>query len=121
MSTPIWSEIELNLVQKLFFAGNWNNMPNFSLQELLVDFKQCAKLGYILSLSMQTALEAFKDVDPSSMGTNPEEMMEAVNRIIANWIEKSPEKANQIAHDLVLVVQEFENLQRKWMRGKESH
>jgi len=61
---------------------------------------------------MQSSIVALKDIDINEMETDPAKMMEAFNRIVANWIDRNPDKATQIAQNLVLFVQDFEDLQR---------
>jgi hypothetical protein len=58
-----------------------------------------------------SAIGAFKDINVEEMGSDPEAAMNYFNKVIADWIENNPDKADEIANETVAAIREYEMLQ----------
>jgi len=59
-----------------------------------------------------TAIGALKDMDIEALGENsdPKALEDMFNNAIDNWVDRNPEKAAEIAVEIVAVVKEYEGL-----------
>lgn len=78
----------------------------WSYDEFMVDYSERGQLGYFMNMVIAGAVGALKDMDPETMSSNPEEMMNQWNSTIDNWIARNPEKAAEIAKEIVAFVKE---------------
>jgi len=67
-------------------------------------------LGYFLSLSWIGGIGALKDIDMENMSEDPQEVMDMFTRVIENWLRNNPEKAREIALEIVALTREYKTL-----------
>lgn len=74
------------------------------------DYRQKSQLGFFFGLNVVAAIGALKDIDIENMSEDPVEMMAMFQNAITNWVTKNPEKAADIATEIVAVLKENEKI-----------
>jgi len=81
-----------------------------NFEEFMEDYRRNYRVGYFFGIMFITTIGAFKEMDHDSMGTDPEKATEMWSELVNNWIERNPEKTEEIAKELIAVVREAEDL-----------
>jgi len=84
-------------------------------QEFFDDYRNKSKLALYFNLLHLTALGALKDMNMEALGDNsdPKALENLFNKAIDNWVNSNPDKAAEIAVEIVAVVKEYESLRGK--------
>jgi len=70
--------------------------------------------GFFVTLNLLAAVGAMKGVNMDDLGTDLNETIKMLDRVVYNWIEKNPDKAKVIAAGIADTVKEYENIQANW-------